>query len=115
MLNAWSGNVQANVTRLAIARCNWNDAVFGGLIKEWLDIFRRAFDGASPLMDYMPNIPLDNQPGSQWSKACDWLESHCMKTYEDILKSGFDHLKDIGMYSNWGEVVVANEPRPMIF
>jgi hypothetical protein len=115
MLKAWSGNVQANATRLSHAETNWQDAVFGALVKEWLGIFKMAREGAEPLMRFMPTIPLDNQRGSQWSKACDWLESHCRKTYEDILKSGFNHFKDVEKYTSWEDVVAANEPQPMIF
>jgi hypothetical protein len=113
MLDAWSGD---NMSKLAIAERKWRDTVFGGLIEEWLGIFRRAFNETRELMEHMPTIPLDNQQGSEWSRACNRLESHCMKTYEDVLKSGFDHLKDIGKYSDWKEVVVANaQTRPMIY
>ena len=108
MLEAWSGE---NWTKLAIAEKHWNDAVFGGLIKKWLRIFNRAFDKTSQLMEDMPTIPLDNQQGSKWSKACNRLESNCMKTYEDVLKSGFDHLKDVRKYSNWKEVVAGKRGR----
>jgi len=39
-----------------------------------------------------------------------------MKTYEDVLKSGFDHLEDVWKYSNWKEVVAANaQAQPMIY
>src|SRR5712672_3486129 len=79
MLNAWSGDVKSNWSKLTIAEVTWEDAVFGGLIKEWLCIFKTARDGARPLMRYMPTIPLDNRQGSEWRKACDWLESYCKK------------------------------------
>src|ERR1700723_1889280 len=58
MLNAWSGDVKSNWSKLTIVEVTWEDAVFGGLIKEWLDIFKRARDGARPLMRYMPTILL---------------------------------------------------------
>jgi len=115
MLNAWWGDAKSNRSKLPTAERDWKDAVFGSLIKEWLGILTTASDGAGPLMSHMPTIPLDNQPGSRWSNACDWLESHCRKTYEDILKSGFNHLKEVEKYSSWEDVVAANAPEPMLF
>jgi hypothetical protein len=58
------------------------------------------------MLEHMPTIPLDNQE-SRWLRACDWLESHGMKTYQAVFKSGFGHLKDVKKYSDWTEVVAA--------
>jgi hypothetical protein len=39
-----------------------------------------------------------------------------MEVYEEVLKSGFDHLKDVGKYSNWKKVVAANaQAQPTIY
>ena len=114
MLDVWPRSPGDNMSKLAIAERIWEDAVFGGLIKEWLGIFTRAFSETRQLMRHMPTIPLDNQQGSEWSRACNRLESYCTMTYGDVLKSGFDHLKDVGKYSDWKEVVAANAPtQPM--
>ena len=116
MLVAWSGDVTYNRTKLTTAEKDWEDAVFGGLILEWLGIFGKAFNETKQLMRRMRTIPLNNQQGSEWSRACNRLESCCMTTYEDVLKSGFDHLKNVGKYSNWEEVIAANEQvQPMIY
>src|SRR6266576_908454 len=42
MLDAWSGDVTSNRTKLSTAENNWKDVVFGDLIREWLGTFRRA-------------------------------------------------------------------------
>ena len=100
--------MKSNRSKLATAEHNWTDAAFGDLIREWLGISRRARNETRQLMRHLSTIPLDNQQGSEWSRACDVLESYCMKTYKVVLKSGFDHLKDVWKYSNWTEVVTAN-------
>src|SRR5712672_2252305 len=61
MLDAWSGDAKSNRSKLPTAQHDLKDAVFGGLIKEWLGILITASDGAEPLMNHMPTIPLDNQ------------------------------------------------------
>ena len=109
ILNAWSGDLTYNITKIITAERKWTRyTIFGGLIHEWLDIFSRANNETWELMQLLPTIPPDNQKGSDWSRACDWLESYFTKTYEDVLKSGFDHLKDVGKYSNWTDAVAAN-------
>ena len=108
MLVAWSGDVKSNLTKLGIAVWSWKDAVFGGLIEEWLRIFQRASDETQILVDRLSDISLENEEGSEWGRACDRLESYCIKTYEDVLKSGFNHLEEVSKYSNWTEVVAVN-------
>ena len=117
MLSMWSGNLIDNLSKLSAAEYAWvDDAVFGGLIEDWLGIFRGAKRETRKLMKHLLTIPLDNQQGSEWSIACNKLKLYCTKAYEDVLKSGFDHLKGVGKYSNWKEVVVANsQTQPMIF
>jgi hypothetical protein len=114
MLIAWSGDATSNLTKLTAAERSWDDVVFGGLIQEWLGIFTKAESDTKKFMKHLPTIPLDNQLGSEWRRACDWLESYCMKTYEAVLKSGFNHLEEVRKYSNWTDVVVANsQVQPM--
>ena len=110
MLEAWEGD---NRLKYNTAKFNWKDAVFKGLIMEWLNILSRAHDDNQQLIEELPTTPLDNQQGSKWSKECDRLEAYCTKAYEDILKSGFNHLKKVERYSTWEEVVIANAPQPI--
>lgn len=42
ILDAWSGDLISNRAKFPTAQYDWNDAVFGDLIREWLDIFQRA-------------------------------------------------------------------------
>jgi hypothetical protein len=111
ILWAWSGDLAYNVTKLLAAEMAWarDDAVFGGLIQEWLDIFKRANKETWKLMALLPTIPLDNQQGSKWSRECDRLESYCRITYEAVLKSGFHHLEGVREYPNWTEAIAANQ------
>ncbi len=111
MLDAWSGGVKSNLTKYYVTDRAWKDAVFGGLIKEWSGIFGRATEGTEELMEHLPTIPLNNQQGSEWSRECNWLESYCVNVYEEVLKSGFEHLEKVRKYSNWTEVVAANSQR----
>ena len=107
MLNAWSGDVKSNLNKFLTAERSWRDAVFGGLIEEWLSILNKASKETMDLVDDLPEISLNNEEGSEWRRACDRLESYCMETYEGILKSGFEHLKKVQKFSNWTEVVAA--------
>jgi hypothetical protein len=107
MLRAWSGDAQINSAKLSIASRLWTDTVFQNLIDEWLDIFARVDYETRSVVRHLPTIPPDNQEGSKWRIGCDWLESHCMKTYEAVLKSGFKHLEDVRKYSDWTVVVAA--------
>ena len=110
MLEAWEGD---NRLKFSIAEFDWTDVVFGDLIGEWLLIFARGRVDNQQLIRYLPTIPLDNQQGSEWCKACDRLEAYCTKVYEDVLESGFNHLERVERYSTWEEVVAANAPQPM--
>ena len=105
MLDAWSGDVKSNKSKFAAARDDRKDAVFGDLIQEWLGIFDRASKEAEKIVNLLPSISLG---GSTWNQACDWLESYCVKIYEDVLKSAFGHLDRVRNYPDWEAVVAAN-------
>ena len=108
MLNAWSGNLMSNKSKLITAQKVWKDVVFGGLIKEWLGIFGRASEETERVVNRMPSIPLDNRQGSRWNNACDQLTSYCTNVYEEILKSGLNFLERVQNYPDWEAVVAAN-------
>lgn len=115
MLSAWSGSLGLNRTKLPTAENEWDDAVFGKLIKEWLTTLRMARDDTRQPLTHMATISVDDQQGSEWKRACDWLNTYCMTTYNKILQSAFKHLKGVEKYTNWEEVVAANEPLSMVF
>ena len=98
MLNAWSGDLASNKSKLVAAQHDWDDAVFKDLIQEWLSIFRRASEEAERVVNRLPSIPLDNRQGSRWNYACDRLTSYCTDVYEEILKSGLNFLERIQDY-----------------
>jgi len=112
MLDAWSGDVpvMANMAKLPITESLWKDAVFGSLIKKWLDTFRRMREETRDLTEFLSQIKVEEGPDSDWMKGCNLLESFCKTTYEEILQSGFEHLKDVWRYSDWEAVVAANVP-----
>jgi hypothetical protein len=105
MLDAWSGDVKSNRSKLPTAERTWKDAVFGDLIREWLDIFRRAREENEPLIEDMSTMDLGSQ---DWNGACNLLESYCKDTYKEVLESGFRCLQGVRDYSNWDKVVAAN-------
>ncbi len=62
------------------------------------------------LTEFLSQIKVEEGPDSDWMKGCNLLESFCKTTYEEILQSGFEHLKDVWRYSDWEAVVAANVP-----
>ncbi len=107
MLRSWSGDMMG---RLAAVMNSWDDAVFGDLIKEWLDTFIRAFNETKNFTKYLSTHEVNNERESRWTRTCNRLESFCKKTYEEILRSGFKHLEGVQSYSDWEAVVAANVP-----
>jgi hypothetical protein len=110
MLDAWSGGVIGKLDKHSAAETQWKDVVFGGLIKKWLKIFTGALDETWIYTRYLSTHEVDNGQESDWTRACDQLESCCKRTYEKILRSGFEHLESVRMYPDWKAVVAANEP-----
>ena len=110
MLDAWSSNVKSKMDKLSVAKRSWKDAVFGGLVGKWLNIFGRVLEDTSDLIEFLSTHQVNSKEGSRWTRKCDQLELFCKKTYEEILRSGFEHLEVIRHYSDWKAVVAANEP-----
>jgi hypothetical protein len=100
----WPGDLQTRDHRATVGRMP-SLAISS---EKRLGIFGRARDGIRQFMKHLPTITLDNWQGSVWRRACDRLESYCMKAYQDVLKSGFDRLEDVGKCSDWKKVVAAN-------
>jgi hypothetical protein len=107
MLKAWSGDANSNLAKLAYAQHSWDDAVFGDLIQQWLDIFRNARKFSKKVVGKMTSKSMSF--GSEdWVRACDELELYCNHTYEEILQSGFRHLGSVNQYPDWDTAVAAN-------
>jgi hypothetical protein len=81
------------------------DAVFGGLIREWLSIFDSARDAVVMHVEAVSSMPVGS---SDSEEACNGLASFCEGVYEAVLESGYRHFEKIRMYSNWIDVVEAN-------
>ncbi|KAI0290831.1 hypothetical protein BC826DRAFT_1025538 [Russula brevipes] len=73
------------------------DAVFGGLIREWLRIFDSARDAVMMHVEAVSSMPVGS---SDWEEACNGLAS--------FWRGGYKHFEKIRMYSNWIDVVEAN-------
>jgi hypothetical protein len=82
----------------------WEDAVFRHLIKKWIGIFRAACHDIQTLSEDLIRTPMGS---SERDLACNRLESYCMSAYNEVLESGFEHLKEVKKYSTWDEVVDA--------
>jgi hypothetical protein len=108
MLDAWSGDVISNRSKLPTAEESWDDAVFGDLIREWLDTFRQARRENKRVTRDMSTMRLGSQG---WDNTYNELESYCNDTYKKVLESGFRHLEGVRDYSDWDKVVAANVRR----
>jgi hypothetical protein len=107
MLQTYSASIVSQRSKEIDVECYWTDTVFRGLIHKWISIFRLARIDIRKLSQDLIETPLDSP---QRGFVCSRLESYCMRIYNDILESGFGHLKDIRKYSTWDEVVDANMP-----
>ena len=107
MLVAWLGDVTYNLSKLPAAD-SWTDAVFGDLIREWLNTFRQARQVSKRVTKDMSTKHLGSQ---EWDDACSELESYCKEFYEKVLESGFRYLEGVREYSDWDKVVAANVRR----
>ena len=107
MLSAWSGDVPMghNLNKLSFIRHGWQDAVFGGLIKEWLNTFYRAHEESQQIIFDMSRM----RPGChKWDNTCNKFESYCEDIYKEVLESGFRYLEGVREYPSWDKVVAAN-------
>jgi hypothetical protein len=105
MLDAWSGDVKSNRSKLSTAENDWQDAVFGDLIREWLNTFREVRKENREFTVAMSTMRLGSQ---EWNNTCNELETYCKDIYKNILESGFRHLEGVRDYSDWDKVVAAN-------
>jgi hypothetical protein len=94
------------MVKLVIAQNFWisRDAVFGGLIKNWTDIFESA---SMRVGSYALRVAETPARCSDREEACDELESFCRGVYEAVLTSGYRHLEGISQYSCWKDVIEA--------
>ena len=103
MLIAWSGN---SLEKFSITEFNWDDAVFGDLVKNWSFILRNASKFNKKITDEMSGMRLGTQ---EWDDTCNELEMYCKSIYEKVLQSGFKNLEGVRVYSVWHDVVAANK------
>jgi hypothetical protein len=84
---------------------NWQDVVFGDLIREWLDISRKAKKAIRQLSGttFGSGNDMDFQP-----VAFNRLEEYCRMVYMEYIRVGQKHLESIRRYPNWNAVVEAN-------
>jgi hypothetical protein len=102
-LQAWTGDLTSQVVKDPWVEGFWRDDVFGGLIEEWMAIFKKA---RKWLKDEDLSRVTDSQAGPH-EEVWDRLEGYCMAVYEGVLESGFRHLEGVSIYTNWDEVVNA--------
>lgn len=105
ILDAWSGDLTTHLGKLPIAKRSWDDAVFGNLIREWLDIFDKAYKENRRVTEVMSTMRLGSQ---EWDDACDKFESYCEVIYEEVLESGFRHLEGVREFPDWNKLVATN-------
>ena len=103
MLDALSGKTDIR-TKFSTAVFGWQDAVFGGLIRKWLNIFIRTHEENVQYTKRMSRAKLDD---SEWTRICDDFELYLQGIYREVLESGFKHLYDVRQHSDWDKVVAA--------
>lgn len=108
MLQTYSASIVSQRSKEINVECYWTDIVSRGLIQKWINIFRLARIDVQKLSQDLIETPLDSP---QRGFVCSRLELYCMRIYNDVLNSGFEHLEDIRKYSTWDEVVDANMPQ----
>ena len=108
MLQTYSASIVSQRSKEINVECYWTDIVSRGLIQKWINIFRLARIDIQKLSQDLIETPLDSP---QRGFVCSRLELYCMRIYNDVLNSGFEHLEDIRKYSTWDEVVDANMPQ----
>ena len=108
MLQTYSASIVSQRSKEINVECYWTDIVSRGLIQKWINIFRLARIDIQKLSQDLIETPLDSP---QRGFVCSRLELYCMRIYNDVLNSGFEHLENIRKYSTWDEVVDANMPQ----
>jgi hypothetical protein len=103
ILEIFSGDIESQGYKESIAHTWWSNVGFGGLFKEWMNIFQVARQELPRLSQGFFEAPLDSQ---KHEEACNGLESYCMTIYKDVLESGFRYLEGVREYSNWDKVVL---------
>jgi hypothetical protein len=103
ILDIFLGDMDSQAYKESIVHTWWNSTVFGGLFKEWMDIFQQARQDLPTFSQNFFKVSSDSQ---KQEEACNELESYCMTTYKNVLESGFRHLKQVREYPNWDKVVL---------
>ena len=103
ILDIFLGDMESQAYKESIVHTWWNSTVFGGLFKEWMDIFQQARQDLPTFSQNFFKVSSDSQ---KQEEACNELESYCMTTYKNVLESGFRHLKQVREHPNWDKVVL---------
>lgn len=102
ILEVWSRDL---LSKFTVVDFDWTDAVFGDLVRDWLETFRKAANKNAQFTKRMSTIRWGSQ---EWDYICNELESYCSGIYEEVLESGFRNLEKVTDYSDWDNVVTAN-------
>jgi hypothetical protein len=105
MLEVWSGGLSTQSAKEEHAFSDWDDVVFGGLIEEWITMFRSARKDADKFSRNLTQLSFGSP---DWVRACDELEKFSREIYDKVLQSGFKHLEVVRQFSDWDSVIEAN-------
>ena len=105
MTQVFSGGLESYKNKFTTAKLYWKDAVFGDLIKEWLNVVEKTHEANVEFTKVMSTMKLGS---GEWGKKCVEVERYCKKIYKKILESGFKHLNEVKTYVDWNRVVAAN-------
>jgi hypothetical protein len=104
VLKSCTGDLAAQQVKETYVETWWKDVVFGKLFKRWIAIFREA---RQELELFLPSFELSEAVAPVGAEVWVRLEQCCMRVYEDVLESGFQHLEGVRSYTSWDDVVAA--------
>jgi hypothetical protein len=85
----------------------WEEKVFGGLLRDWLYISQRSRIKLNDLQDtLLLQDSLGNVAAREQSLNC--IEEHCVGVYKDFMKAGYKHYQTIRLCEDWTKVVDLN-------
>ena len=107
VLAEWSSSYHfTNVmAREPIIQVGWKDVVFGGLLREWLNISLMA---RLAIERHVETVSGSGHDVDRRREAFDQLEEYCRSVYLEFIQTGHKHLENIRWYSDWDAVVEAN-------
>ena len=87
-----------------LARYEWTDKVFSGLVRDWLDI---SATSRMTVKGFEQTLSSQENDTDAANRTLDELDEHCEGIYKKFIQTGYKHLQDIkARFSEWQDVVI---------